>query len=124
VEPARLFVTDLDQAFTLDLRRGLQAAAIPREACDIMLSSASLLYCLKFDWGGETLYVNGCFQENGNWKAVAPMSYPDRFFKYCNFLRRADLGEDFGLGATFQKLMAATRLRPLSRHVRELTRKD
>ena len=86
-------------AFTLDLNRGLQAADIPREACDILLSSASLLHCLKFDWGGETLYVNGCFQENGNWKDVAPMAYPDRFLKYRNLLRRADLGEDLGWGA-------------------------
>jgi hypothetical protein len=65
VEPARLFVTDLGQAFTLDLSQGLQAADIPREACDIMLSSASLLYCLRFDWGGETLHVNGCWQLEG-----------------------------------------------------------
>jgi hypothetical protein len=111
VEPARLFLTDLGRAFTLDPSRGLQAADIPREACDIMLSSASLMYCLKFDWGGETLYVNGCFQENGNRKDVAPMAYPNRFLNYCSLLRRADLGEDLGLGAAFNKLM--WRLRPL-----------
>jgi L-ascorbate metabolism protein UlaG (beta-lactamase superfamily) len=105
VEPARLFVTDLGQAFTMDLNRGLQGANIPRDACDIMLSSASLLYCLKFDWGGETLYVNGCFQENDNWKDVASMAYPERFFKYCSLLRRADLGEDIGWGATSNAIM-------------------
>lgn len=109
MEPARVFVTDLGQAFTLDLSRGLQAADVPREACDITLSSASLLYCLKFDWGGDTLYVNGCFQENSNWKAVAPMAYPNRFLKYCNLLRRADLGEDLGVGAAFNALMRRLR---------------
>jgi hypothetical protein len=93
------------QPGSLDLNRGLQGADIPREACDIMLSSASLLYCLKFDWGGETLYVNGCFQENRNWKEVAPMAYPDRFFKYCSLLRRADLGEELGWGAASNALM-------------------
>ena len=109
VEPARLFLTDLGRAFTLDPSRGLQAADIPREACDIMLSSASLMYCLKFDWGGETLYVNGCFQENGNRKDVAPMAYPNRFLNYCSLLRRADLGEDLGLAAAFNKLMRRLR---------------
>ena len=94
VEPARLFVTDLGQAFTFDLRGGLQPIDIPGDACDIMLSSASLAYCFRFDWGGETLYVNGCFQENEGWKNVKAMAYPNRFFKYCNLLRRADLGHE------------------------------
>jgi len=57
-----------------------------------MLSSASLAYCFRFDWGGETLYVNGCFQENDNWKNVEALAYPNRFFKYCTLLRRVDLG--------------------------------
>jgi UDP-MurNAc hydroxylase len=105
VEPATLFVTDLDQAFVFDLDRALQPADIPVEACDMSLSSASLLYCLKFDWGGETLYVNGCFQENNNWRNVGSMAYPNRFFKYCLLLRRADLGEKFGWSATLKALM-------------------
>ena len=86
-------------------------ADIPREACDIMLSSASLLYCLKF----ETLYINGCFLENNNWKDVAWMAYPDRFLKYCNLLRRADLREDLGWGAASNAL----RRRPGRRRRRE-----
>ncbi len=90
-EPARLFVTDLNQAFTFDLS-GLEPSSMAREACDIMLTSASLAYCFQFDWGGETLYVNGCFQENEGWRNVGSLAYPNRFFKYCNLLRRADLG--------------------------------
>jgi len=92
VEPARLFVTDLDRAFTFDLKRGLQPIDSSSDACDIMLSSASLAFCFGFPWGAETLYVNGCFQENKDWKNVKPMAYPNRFFKYCNLLRRVDLG--------------------------------
>jgi hypothetical protein len=91
-EPARLFLTDLNQAFTFDLTNGLKPSTIPRDACDIMLTSASLAYCFQFDWGGETLYVNGCFQENEGWRSVDSLAYPNRFFKYCNLLRRADLG--------------------------------
>ncbi|HEY4368347.1 MAG TPA: MBL fold metallo-hydrolase [Steroidobacteraceae bacterium] len=92
VECARLFVTDLDQAFVFDLGRGLQPADIPRDRCDITLSSASLAYCFQFDWGGETLYVNGCFQENESWRKVESLAYATRFFKYSNLLRRVDLG--------------------------------
>ena len=105
VEPARLFVSDLSQAFTFDLDRGLQPAGIPRDACDIMLSSASLAYCFRFDWGGETLYVNGCFQENDNWKHVEALAYPNRFFKYCTLLRRIDLGYNLSWGTAAKALL-------------------
>jgi UDP-MurNAc hydroxylase len=105
VDQTSLFVTDLSQAFTFDLDRALQPADIRREACDIELSSSSLLYCLKFDWGGDTLYVNGCFQENSNWRNAEPMAYPTRFLKYCNLIRRVDLGEDLGWGAAFGALI-------------------
>jgi len=93
IEPARLFVADLNQAFTFDLGRGLQPIDVSRDACDILLSSASLAYCFRFPWGGETLFVNGCFQENKDGKNVKPMAYPNRFFKYCSLVRRVDLGE-------------------------------
>ena len=92
VEPARLFVTDLDQAFTFDLKRGLQPIDMSSDACDIMLSSASLAYCFRFPWGAETLYVNGCFQANKDWKNVNPLAYPNRFWKYSSLFRRVDLG--------------------------------
>jgi len=105
VEPANLFVTDLGQAFAFDLGGGLQPVDIPGDACDIMLSSASLAYCFRFDWGGETLYVNGCFQENKNWRAVEAMAYPNRFFKYCNLLRRADLGYELSWGVAVRSLL-------------------
>jgi UDP-MurNAc hydroxylase len=105
VEPARLFVTDLDQAFKFDLRRGLQPIDISPDACDIMLSSASLAYCFRFPWGGETLFVNGCFQENKDWKNVTSMAYPNRFFKYCSLLRRADLGYRFSWSSAAESLL-------------------
>lgn len=93
VEPARLFVTDLGSAFTFDFGRGLQPADLTRASCDIALPSASLAYCLKFPWGGETLYINGCFQENDDWKNVGSMIYANRFSIYCNLVRNVDLGK-------------------------------
>jgi hypothetical protein len=105
IEPARLFVTDLGQAFTFDLDRGLQPLDAPRETCDIMLTSASLAYCFRFDWGGETLFVNGCFQENENGKHVEPMAYPNRFLKYCGLLRRVDLGYELSWAMARRALM-------------------
>ena len=93
VQPARLFVTDLGRAFTFDLRRGLQPSDLTQSSSDISLPSASLAYCLKFPWGGDTLYVNGCFQENDDWKNVGSMIYPNRFFKYCNLVRSVELGK-------------------------------
>lgn len=92
VDRATIYVTDLGQAFAFDLTRGLYAIDEPASACDIQLVSASLAYFFNFNWGGETLYVNGCFQENENWRQVESMAYPNRLFKYCNLLRRADLG--------------------------------
>jgi hypothetical protein len=103
VEPAQLFVIDLGQAFTFDLDRGLQPAGIPRDACDIAVALARLRF--RFDWGGETLFVNGCFQENDNWKHVEAMAYPNRFFKYCNLLRRVDLGYELNWGIASKALL-------------------
>jgi UDP-MurNAc hydroxylase len=63
---ARIFVTDYDEYFMLSLR-GLTTAK--RGLADISLSSAALFYCLKNDWGGETLFINGRFEEprGGDW---------------------------------------------------------
>ncbi len=36
---------------------------LPREECDICLSAESLEFCFRFPWGGETLQVNGRFEE-------------------------------------------------------------
>ena len=115
VESARIFVTDLGQAFTFDLERALQPANYDRSECDLMLSSASLAYCFKFDWGGETLYVNGCFQENENWRTVKSLVYPNRFLNYCNLLRRVDLGYTLTWGTAVDTLLRKLRLAPRPR---------
>jgi L-ascorbate metabolism protein UlaG (beta-lactamase superfamily) len=62
--PARVWLTDLDRAATFDLRSGLAAADLPREACDVSLSSDSLAYAFRFLWGGSALQINGRFHEH------------------------------------------------------------
>ncbi len=60
---ARVWVTDHEAAYEFDLRRGLRPVDLPREECDICLSAESLEFCFRFPWGGETLQVNGRFEE-------------------------------------------------------------
>lgn len=68
---ANIRISDLGLDAELSFRRGLVEAKDERP--DIILSSNSLLYCLKTDWGGETLQINGRFQ-------VPPGGRPRRFF--------------------------------------------
>ena len=67
IPSARVFVTDYGEYYSLSLR-GLTPAK--RSLADVSLSSSALLYCLKNDWGGETLFINGRFEvpEGGNWE--------------------------------------------------------
>lgn len=62
-EPARIFINDHESSYTFDLRHGLRRSAALRSECHIDLSADSLLFCFKFPWGGETLLINGRFQE-------------------------------------------------------------
>ena len=69
--PARIRISDLELNAELSFRRGLVESKGKR--ADIVLSSNSLFYCFKTDWGGETLQINGRFQ-------VPPGGGPRRFF--------------------------------------------
>ncbi len=61
---ARVWVTDHESAYEFDTRRGLRPVDLRREECDISLSAESLEFCFRFPWGGETLQVNGRFEES------------------------------------------------------------
>jgi L-ascorbate metabolism protein UlaG (beta-lactamase superfamily) len=61
--PARLYLTDLARSATFDLHRGLLPSDLPREDCDLELSSDSLAYAFRFLWGGLALQINGRFRE-------------------------------------------------------------
>ena len=61
--PATIWVTDQEKAYRFDPEQGLTPAVLPREACDVRLGSESLHFAFKFLWGGQTLAINGRFQE-------------------------------------------------------------
>jgi UDP-MurNAc hydroxylase len=65
-------VTDIGQ--DVDISFGAEIRPVHGREPDIILSSDSLMYCIKTDWGGETLKINGRFQ-------VPPDGNPERFFR-------------------------------------------
>lgn len=58
-----VYLWDLRRAARFDLARGLRASELPREACHVAMSSESLAYVFRFDWGFDTLSVNGRFED-------------------------------------------------------------
>ena len=63
IRPARIWLTDTETSLEYCLLRGLERVSMPRESCDITLSSGALFFAFKFLWGGETLQINGRFRE-------------------------------------------------------------
>jgi hypothetical protein len=61
--PATIWVTDHEKAYRFDPEQGLTPTVLTREACDVRLGSESLHFAFKFLWGGQTLSINGRFQE-------------------------------------------------------------
>jgi hypothetical protein len=61
---APLFVklTDLGRTARFDPLHGLTAVELPDSEVDVWLGSQSFAYTLKFDWGADTLSVNGRFR--------------------------------------------------------------
>jgi UDP-MurNAc hydroxylase len=64
-----IWVSDHQRAVSLSVG-GLRRNSRSRAACDVELSSAALSYVLLFDWGGNTLEVNGRFRKpkGGNYE--------------------------------------------------------
>lgn len=58
--PAVIRLNDLGIDVELSYRDGLKK--VTAKSPDIITSSDSLSYCLQFDWGGDTLAVNGRYQ--------------------------------------------------------------
>lgn len=61
-ESLRLYLTDLDVMVQFDMRYGVQQAALSTDQAHALLSSESLAYIFRHDWGFDTLTVNGRFQ--------------------------------------------------------------
>ena len=74
--PALIYLTDDQKTFQLTLE-GLKEIVVPSNECDIVLTSAALAYCFKFEWGGATLTVNGRFEKpkKGNFTHIENYFY-------------------------------------------------
>ena len=60
--PVNFYVTDWDQVFQYDATNGLKVIQANRKDADMELSSDSLAFLFRFDWGLSTLHVNGRFR--------------------------------------------------------------
>jgi UDP-MurNAc hydroxylase len=69
-----------------------------KSVADVSMSSSALLYCLKNDWGGETLFINGRFEvpEGGSYERFS------RWFAVAGANRH---GTFYDLGYYTEKLM-------------------
>jgi hypothetical protein len=86
--PAVVRLTDLGIDVELSYREGLKQ--VKGKQADIVTSSDSLNYCLQFDWGGDTLAVNGRYQTlpGGNARA---------FFRIFRVAAHNSAGNSFDL---------------------------
>jgi UDP-MurNAc hydroxylase len=60
--PVNFYITDCGQVFQYDAINGLKAVDVSKENADMALSSDSLAFLFRFDWGLNTLHVNGRFR--------------------------------------------------------------
>jgi len=57
-----VYLQDLDLTCSLSYRTGIKFYDGKIRKVDIITKSTDLSYCLDFNWGADTLSVNGCFQ--------------------------------------------------------------
>jgi UDP-MurNAc hydroxylase len=88
LQPAVIRLNDLGIDVELSYRGGLREVKGKRP--DIMTSSESLHYCLQYDWGGDTLAVNGRYQ-------VPPDGNARRFFRIFRVPAHNSAGNSFDL---------------------------
>lgn len=58
----RMYLWDLEQGVVFDWRQGLRSDSFAEPEADVALHSSSLAFVLRFDWGMDTLTVNGRFR--------------------------------------------------------------
>ena len=86
--PARIRLKDLEINLELSFRKGLVHKNASQH--DIAMSSDSLLYCLNWDWGAETLAINGRYE-------VPKSGKPSRFFRIFQVGRHNAVGTNVDL---------------------------
>lgn len=57
-----IYLWDHKKPFSFSLKNGLNSINLPEEECDIKMSSQSLKFLFDFDYGTDTLLVNGRFR--------------------------------------------------------------
>jgi UDP-MurNAc hydroxylase len=102
IPPAAVYLRDLGISVNVSVQNGIQAVDTPMEKTDIILSADSLQYCYSFDWGGDTLAVNGRYE-------VPPGGNPERFF--WNFRPAMYNASGHSIGYRFLLTQAAKRVR-------------
>jgi hypothetical protein len=60
--PLTIYLRDLDRTVDFDLRQGLRPSARPQSAAELWTDAENLAFVFRFDWGADTLYVNGRFR--------------------------------------------------------------
>ncbi|HTR48133.1 MAG TPA: MBL fold metallo-hydrolase [Verrucomicrobiae bacterium] len=93
-------LADLRQDAEISYRRGMQP--VHGKQADIVLSSDSMLHCIKTDWGGETLKINGRFEVPSGANAV-------RFFKLFRVPQYNGYGENVDLRFVAARLLGTVR---------------
>ena len=88
-------ITDLRLTVQVSILGGLQLSKNQSDVADICLSSEALQYCYLFDWGGDTVAVNGRY-------TVPPGGNPRKFFWNFRVPTYNSTGQEFDVG-----LMAA-----------------
>jgi hypothetical protein len=113
IEPASIFITDQSQAYKFNLPGGLQRFAGSESDCDISMSAESLDHCFLIDWGGETLLINGRFQEpqHPDKPKLSRGDQARRWFKFTDLTRRLNMG--FQLNWSVAREAIAWRLKTL-----------
>jgi len=103
-EPGLVYVRDLGHSYAFDLVRGLRPATVTEGQCHVSVSSDSLLFALRFLWGGETLQVNARFVENHAPGDDHLGATADPFFRQFRLARSLDLGRDMSWQNVFRKV--------------------
>lgn len=90
VRPIHVRLRDTEETATFDALRGLRKAP-PKTSPDFVTDSDSLAFCLKEDFGAETLYVNGRYESHAR--------HDKDFFRNFYFSILNNQGYDFPMGA-------------------------
>jgi len=99
IPPSVIRLSDLAVNVELSFRNGFVISRGGNP--DIITSSDSLAYCMMYDWGGDTLAINGRYE-------VPPLGVPERFFRIFRVPAHNSAGRSVTVG--FMMRQVATRV--------------